>query len=83
MSTGRVEALTPEEIAEVREAFDMYDLDHDGKITIDEWYLTCQKIGKPVCREKVEKRVKFADLDKNGTVSFDELKYYFTSDDIE
>ena len=54
-------------------AFTAFDLDGDGTITVDELVSATRKAGRPVAEDEISALVSEYDLNKNGTIDFDEF----------
>ncbi|KAA3676834.1 uncharacterized protein DEA37_0009585 [Paragonimus westermani] len=59
---------------ELKAAFDFFDKDHDGDITIRELKAVLQSLHLKLTDSEVEEMITEADTDRSGTVSFDEFK---------
>lgn len=60
-------------MAELREAFAMFDKDHNGVISMDEFRSVLQALGQEPTDEELHVMMKSVDTDKNGVVDFDEF----------
>ncbi|KAG5044381.1 hypothetical protein AAZX31_03G226100 [Glycine max] len=58
---------------ELKEAFRVFDKDHDGYISPSELRSVMRTIGEKVTDEEVEQMVKEADLDGDGLVDYEEF----------
>jgi calmodulin len=67
--------LTPEQIAEFREAFNIFDKDGDGRITAKELGTVMRSLGQNPSEAELQDMVNQVDLDGNGTIEFDEFLY--------
>ena len=67
--------LTPEQIAEFREAFNIFDKDGDGRITAKELGTVMRSLGQNPSEAELQDMVNEVDLDGNGTIEFDEFLY--------
>jgi len=70
---GRVKALTEEQVEEVREAFEMFDIDHSGAIDVRELKAAIRALGMDVSADELKKMVSDVDKDGNGTIEFPEF----------
>ncbi|GAA0185714.1 calmodulin-related [Lithospermum erythrorhizon] len=61
-------------INELKEAFDMYDENHNGLISANELHQILNQIGQSCTVQDCEKMIKTVDADGDGCVSFDEFK---------
>ena len=71
-------SISQEELDEIKRIFNMYDEDHDGRITAEEWYRVCQQRGRPITLDEAKELVAKADKNGNGTVEFSELAEYLS-----
>ncbi|KAF5403768.1 calmodulin-A [Paragonimus heterotremus] len=60
--------------ADLKAAFDFFDKDHDGDITIRELKAVLQSLHLKLTDSEIEEMITEADTDRSGTVSFDEFK---------
>lgn len=58
---------------EIKEAFDMFDLDKDGRITAEELKTVMSTLRLQVTNAEVEDMIQKADIDGNGTIEFNEF----------
>lgn len=65
--------LSIEQIAELREAFALFDKDGDGSITAQDLSAVFKSIGQSVSEAHVIALIEAADLDSNGVVDFSEF----------
>ena len=65
--------LTPEQTAEFREAFNIFDKDGDGRITAKELGTVMRSLGQNPSESELQDMVNEVDLDGNGTIEFDEF----------
>merc|ERR1712072_1649376 len=70
---GRVKALTEEQVDEVREAFELFDIDHSGAIDVRELKAAIRALGMDVSPDELKKMVSDVDKDGNGTIEFPEF----------
>jgi Ca2+-binding EF-hand superfamily protein len=73
-------ALTPEELAELREDFAYNDADGNGRLSFDEFVDLLDDLESGI--EDDEARVGFAEIDRDedGAIEFDEFVAWWTSD---
>ena len=71
------EKATSERIKELSEMFKTFDKDGDGKITFDELKEELQNIGDFKTDKEILQMIREVDLDKNGTIEFNEFAIYF------
>ena len=66
--------MTPEDqIAEYKDAFDMYDRDKSGEISVKELSSLFRSLGHDMKYDEVKELVDEVDLSGNGEISFDEF----------
>mmetsp|Transcript_32035 Transcript_32035/g.51456 ORF Transcript_32035/g.51456 Transcript_32035/m.51456 type:complete len:159 (+) Transcript_32035:27-503(+) len=95
MSSGGGKAkdlkLTEEQQAEFRQAFDLFDLNKNGKITHKELKKIMQGLGQNPTEVEIDELIKEIDADGDGQIDFDEFLAMLTrkantnqiEDDIE
>jgi len=65
--------LTEEQVAEFKEAFRLFDKDHDGRITEAELGVVMRSLGQKPTETDLRGMVKEVDQDGNGSIEFDEF----------
>jgi len=65
--------LSEEEIAECREAFQMFDKNGDGSITTEELGKTLKSLGQNPTAQDLKDMIAGVDVDENGTIEFNEF----------
>lgn len=65
--------LTEEQIAEFKEAFQIFDKDGDGLITTKELGTVMRSLGQNLSEEELKTMIEEVDTDKNGTIDFQEF----------
>ncbi|KAF7952007.1 uncharacterized protein EAE97_001504 [Botrytis byssoidea] len=65
--------LSDEEVAILKEAFDAYDTDKGGNITVEEFGRVMKQSGQNPSEEELAQIIKEVDLDGDGTINFDEF----------
>lgn len=68
-----IDNLTEEQIAEFKEAFQIFDKDGDGSITTKELGTVMRSLGQNPSDEEVRKMIDEVDEDKSGTIDFKEF----------
>ncbi|KAK4410818.1 Calcium-binding allergen Ole e 8 [Sesamum angolense] len=63
---------------ELREAFDLYDQDHDGQISTTELHLILTRLGERCTVNDCTEMIRSVDADGDGFVSFDEFRKMMT-----
>ncbi|CAM0879017.1 unnamed protein product [Alopecurus aequalis] len=66
--------------AELRDAFDVYDIDGDGRISVAELSKVLGRIGEGCGTEECERMVASVDVDGDGCVGFEEFKRMMSAD---
>lgn len=64
--------LTEERIAEFREAFELFDKDQDGCITIDELAALMKALNLPATDQEIQNMKSEVDVDQNGNIEYKE-----------
>merc|ERR1712032_78751 len=67
------QSLTPEQLEEFREAFNLFDKNGDGRITSQELGTVMQSLGQHPTDAELRDMINEIDVDGNGTVDFDEF----------
>jgi len=68
-----VEKLSPEQLAEYKEAFDLYDSEKSGVITTSALKETLTSLGQDPTDTEIKEMMLKVDLDGNGSLDFDEF----------
>ena len=68
------EQLTEEQIAEIKEAFSLFDKNGDGKITIKELGTVMKSLGQNLTKAELKDIIKENDADGNGVIDFSEFQ---------
>lgn len=68
-----------DEEAVMKEAFDLYDIDGDGKISASEIHVVLKRLGEKHTMEECVVMVRAVDADGDGFVSFEEFKTMMSS----
>ena len=66
--------LTEEQIAEFKEAFQIFDKDGDGSITTKELGTVMRSLGQNPSDEEVRQMIEEVDEDKSETIDFKEFR---------
>ncbi|MCO5594092.1 hypothetical protein L7F22_048113 [Adiantum nelumboides] len=61
------------EMQEMKEAFDFFDENNDGKITVGELGMALRKLGDNLTEKQVREMVKEVDTNGDGVISFEEF----------
>lgn len=72
-TAAMAEHLTKEQIEELQAAFEIFDKDSDGVITIDEMEEVVRSLGQLTRTEEVKDMIDQLDADNNGTVNLHEF----------
>ena len=62
-----------DKLNEYKEAFDMFDKDHSGNISIDELYQVMKNMGNEISMEEIKSMVADLDEDNSGEIDFKEF----------
>ena len=73
MSQVRKLDVPPDKLSEYKEAFDMFDIDHNGAISIQEISKIMKNFGNPMKEDEIKKMIKPIDSDSDGKVTFEEF----------
>jgi calmodulin len=73
-----VENLTNEEIAEFKEAFQIFDTDGDGSICVGELGIVMKSLGQMYTDDEFISMISTIDQDENGTIDFKEFLYFMS-----
>ncbi|MQM05997.1 hypothetical protein Taro_038817 [Colocasia esculenta] len=65
--------LSVEEVAGIKEMFQMMDINNDGKITLEELKIGLHKLGQQIADTDVQILMEAADVDGNGTLDYGEF----------
>ena len=65
--------------SEIREAFDAFDKNGDGLVSIEELLKVMAKAGEKMSRAEAEDSMRRADTDGDGQLSFDEFVAFMLS----
>jgi calcium-binding protein CML len=66
--------LSPEQVAEFREAFSFFDKDGDGCITLEELSTVMASLqGQAPCADELREMIRDADADGDGAIDFAEF----------
>lgn len=68
-----IENLTEEQVAEFKEAFQIFDKNGDGSITVKELGTVMRSLGQNPSDEEIQKMINEVDEDKSGTIDFNEF----------
>ena len=70
---GPKQGLDEEQVAECREAFNLFDTDGSGSIDVRELKAAMRALGFQVKKSEIRQIIADIDKDENGTVEFDEF----------
>ena len=68
--------VTDAEREAFKKTFDVYDKNKDGHITAAELQDVLGKLGQKPTKEEIDEFIKACDIDKNGTIEFNEFCKY-------
>lgn len=71
--------ITQEQLAEFKEAFDLFDADGSGSIDLKEMRIAMKALGFNPSTEEVRKMVAEVDADGSGSISFEEFQALMSS----
>ena len=69
----QADQLTEEQIAELKEAFSLFDKDGDGTITTKELGTVMRSLGQNPTEAELQDMINEVDADENGTIDFPEF----------
>jgi len=69
----KIEGLTPEQVAEFKEAFDLFDKNGDGQVTASELGAVMESLGHCPTEEQLMDMVHEVDENGNGCIELDEF----------
>jgi calmodulin len=73
LSIHKILAIPVEEIQQYKDAFDMFDKEGRGYISIDQFQRVLKNFGFELDKEKIKRMVSHLDQDKSGDIDFEEL----------
>ena len=62
-----------DDMAYIREAFNLFDKDSDGTIDLHEMKAVMNDLGRTVSEEELEEMMEEVDTDGNGSIDFEEF----------
>ena len=62
-----------DKLHEYREAFDMFDKDHSGSISVDEISKIMKNFGNPMSKDEIREMIKDIDTSGDGELDFEEF----------
>ena len=68
-----VDKLSENDLQQLRKAFEELDENHDGQVTLHELTNAVERAGQQVNHSQLEALLRMADIDGNGTLSYNEL----------
>merc|ERR1712139_201111 len=71
--------LTEDQVAEIKEAFDLFDTDVSGSIDTNELKVAMKALGMDAKSEEIRKLINDIDSDGDGTIDFDEFLAMITA----
>merc|ERR1711998_428341 len=72
-------ALKPEQLAEIGEAFQLFDIDGSGTIDAKELGTAMRALGMEASKEETRKMIEDIDKDGSGTIDFEEFLAMMTA----
>lgn len=81
----KVMDVPEDKLSEYKEAFDMFDKDGSGFISIDEIFSIMKNFGNPMTKGEIKKMISSIDEDGNGELDFEEFITFMkmTDEDID
>lgn len=70
---------TPAELADLKTRFDLFDKNKDGHVTSGELKYVLDKLGHKPTDAEIHEFIEVCDIDKNGTIEFNEFCKYLVS----
>lgn len=70
---SRVEEMTPEQISEVQDAFNLFDRERRGYVTSKDVSSVMRQLGMSVTEQELQEMIAEVDTDGNGTMDFPEF----------
>lgn len=70
--------LSDEELAELRETFNHFDLDHNGHMEARELAKLLTTLGGDEAADELDEAMSALDVDHNGTIEFEEFVEWWT-----
>ena len=64
---------------DIEKAFDIWDTDHDGKITVEQVQSIFQRLPERPTQEEIEELIDIADSDRDGMIDFEDLMHMLES----
>ncbi|XP_060073844.1 neo-calmodulin-like [Ylistrum balloti] len=71
--------ITDEIRNEIRETFQLFDVDHDGKLSTSEIQNVLDNLGILPSKSVIDEVIKKLDADENGTVEYEEFENFITN----
>merc|ERR1711943_65841 len=71
--------LTEDQVAEIKEAFDLFDTDGSGSIDVNELKVAMKALGMDAKSDEIRKLINDIDSDGDGTIDFDEFLAMMTA----
>merc|ERR1719502_224787 len=72
-------ALKPEQMEEIKEAFELFDIDGSGTIDAKELGTAMRALGMDAKKEEIRKMIEDIDKDGSGTIDLDEFQTMMTA----
>ena len=77
---AKVPAISPSQLQEIREAFDLFDADNSGSISPQELKTALKALGlSKTSEDEVKEMISRADKDNDGAINFDEFVEMITA----
>ncbi|RLN31698.1 hypothetical protein BBJ28_00008155 [Nothophytophthora sp. Chile5] len=78
VALSEVGSLTPEQVLEIKEVFDHFDLDQDGVLARDEFIMACKGLGLSLSEDDCHDYFDKIDEDDNDEISFAQFSAFCT-----
>ena len=65
--------IPPDKIAEYKEAFDMFDINKDGLLTVEEIFKMLKNYGYPMPKDEIKRMIAKIDSDGDMRIDFEEF----------
>ncbi|TMW58569.1 hypothetical protein Poli38472_010128 [Pythium oligandrum] len=76
VALGQLGKLTTQQLGEIREVFDHFDLDHDGVLAREEFIMACKGLGLALSEDECHDQFDKMDEDDKDEVSFEQFSNF-------
>merc|ERR1712119_210959 len=70
--------LTSDEVEEIKEAFDLFDSDRTGEVSLDNMKRVAKELGEDISPQELQEIIQRADLDGDGALTMDDFYQVMT-----